>query len=112
MDRIELDEQLELEAYEKKVIKPLSLPSLETFKTKIKYAPRNKVQALRHEIYKFFESYPAPKITYGFLCGTIKEKNFDRAEAIFRKLYSDVKDPKSSIQNPPALWLRLMFPKK
>ena len=112
MDRIELDEQIELEAYEKKAIKPISLPSLETFKTKVKYAPRNKIEALKHEIYEFFKPYPEPKIDYGFLCGIINEKTYHRAEAIFRKLQSDMKDKKSSIQNPPALWLRLMFPKK
>jgi len=112
MDRIELDEVIELEQYEKKQLKPLSLPSVDRFQVKTPYAPRNKIEALKYEIYEFFKPYPAPKIDYGFLCGIIKPKTYDRAESIFRKLQSDMKGQRSSIKNPPALWLRLMFPKK
>jgi hypothetical protein len=112
MDRIELDKEIELEQYQKKQFKPLDFTSKSLSREKKIYAPRNKIEALKHEIYEFFKPYPEPKIDYGFLCGIIKEKTYDRAEAIFRKLQSDMKDQRSSIQNSSALWLRLMFPKK
>ena len=112
MDRIELDEEIESEQYEAKALERLKMPSAASFQVKMPYAPRNKIEALKHEIYEFFKPYPEPKIDYGFLCGIIKPKSYDQAEAIFRKLQSDLKDKRSSIKNPPALWLRLMFPKK
>jgi hypothetical protein len=93
-------------------LQPLNFPALSRFQVKKPYAPRNKIEALKHEIYEFFKPYPQPKISYGFLCGTIKAKNYDRAEQIFRKLQSDMKDQRSSITNPPALWLWQMFPPK
>jgi hypothetical protein len=111
MDRIEAYEE-EIESESTTVLQSLSLPSLSRFQVKTPYAPRSKIEALKHDIYEFFKPYPEPKIDYGFLCGIIKPKTYDRAEQIFRKLQSDMKDQRSSIQNPPALWLRLMFPKK
>jgi hypothetical protein len=111
MDRIQAYEDYIEEESTTRLL-PLNLTTRTFSREKKPYQPRNKIEALKHEIYEFFKPYPEPKIDYGFLCGIIKQKNYDRAEAIFRKLQSDLKDPKSSIQNPPALWLRLMFPKK
>ena len=111
MDRIQAYEDY-IEEESTTSLQRLNLPSIARFKIKTAYAPRNKIEALKHEIYEFFKPYPEPKIDYGFLCGIIKPKTYDRAEAIFRKLQSDMKVKKSSIQTPPALWLRLMFPKK
>jgi len=104
MDRIELDE--ELEAQQEKLLLPLTI-SPDRFTQKPGRAPKDQVQALADEIYDAFKGYPKP-VPYSRIRGIINLKGFIAAERNFRTIQSSIKDPRSSIHNPPALWIHLM----
>ncbi len=94
MDRIELDEELELEAYEKKQFKPLNLSQDRFSRPKLSRTPTTKETALCDEIWRHFgKSIPFPR-----LMTAIKYKGYQ----FVYECYNEVKQ--SAARNPAALF--------
>lgn len=95
MDRIELDEQIDSEQYEKKQFKPLDLPSVARFKVKpASNINHERNKALAGEINKLW-GIPIPRLMI-----EIKRKGYQFIQETFTQVQ---KNPNA--RNPAALFL-------
>jgi hypothetical protein len=102
-DRIELDEQLELEQYEKKIIKPLEFNRDRFSQPKTGRQPRNEREALINEIRGIF----GQDIGFSMMLGIIRNKGLACVREVFYETLK--KAERGEVDNPRAYffgWLR------